>query len=306
MNWTSFRKLIMIEQTLFGLPWALMGALLPFANPTFLHHFNWNNWSIWIWMVLAFFFARTSGMSFNRLIDCEIDRLNPRTQGRALPSGQVTVLQVSILAWSSLLLFIFSCAMLNTLCLLFSLVISFLLWAYSYTKRYTCFCHFVLGLIEFFAPFLGWLAVTGTFNTEIFGTDMLSSRLFALTPIFLGCSILCWISGMDIVYALQDVDFDRKYHVNSFPARFGVINALKMARLLHLGSVIFFALAGFVASVSFLYYVGLVIVGILFVYQHWILRPGNLKHLHRAFFTCNSLIAVTQLIFTFGAILWVE
>ncbi|MDR3623667.1 MAG: UbiA-like polyprenyltransferase [Chlamydiales bacterium] len=301
MSWKAFKKLVMIEQTLFGLPWALIGALLPFANASFRNHFDFGNWSIWFWIFVAFSAARTSGMSFNRLIDSEMDALNPRTKGRSLPSGEVTKLQVGCVAWISLVLFIFSCAMLNTWCLLFSLIISMLLWLYSYTKRYTFFCHFVLGLIEFFAPFLGWVAVTGSYG---FSTH--ENAFFGWTPLFLGSSILFWISGMDIVYATQDIDFDREHSVNSIPARFGILNSLRIARMLHCASVVFFVLAGIAASVTFLYYIGLMIVVCLFIYQHVIVQPNNLKRLHRAFFTCNSLIAVTQFVFTLGAILWIE
>lgn len=293
MNWKAFKKLIVIEQTLFGLPWALIGAILPFANPQFAASFDYSNISLWFWILLAFCSARTAGMSFNRLIDYEIDLLNPRTKNRSLPSGEVTATQVKSVAWGALFLFIFSCFMINFICLLFSFIIAFLLWAYSYTKRVTYLCHFVLGLIEFFAPFLGFVAVTGAFGETLFG----------MTPFFLGCSILCWISGMDIVYALQDIDFDRAYKVKSIPAKFGSVAALKIARLLHTASVLFFVLAGISSEASFLYYLGLIFVALLFIYQHKIIQPNNLKNLQRAFFTCNSLIAVTQFVFTLGAIL---
>jgi 4-hydroxybenzoate polyprenyltransferase len=290
MKWLlTFRKLTMLEHTLFGLPLALIGALLPFANPQFAGRLLSHEWLPWAWILLAFAAARTSGMAFNRLIDKDIDALNPRTRERPLQKGEISPSQVAFIAWGGLVLFVFCCSQLNFLCFLLSPLIAFLIWAYSYTKRFTALCHFVIGLIEFFAPIMGWIAVTGTWD---------------IPPILMGAGVLFWISGMDIIYASQDVNFDREYRLHSMPVALGLRKSLLLARSLHALSVILFFLSGLAAGVNFIYYIGLGIVSGLFIYQHSLIKPRDLRHMKKAFFTCNSLIAITQCVFTFGAISW--
>lgn len=289
MRWLhTLQKLILLERTLFGLPLALIGALLPFANEDFAKTYPWEEWSRWVWILFAFTAARTAGMAFNRLIDKDIDAINPRTQNRPLPKGEITYFQVALVCWISLALFIFSCSQLNPMCFSFSPLIAFLICAYSYTKRYTALCHFVLGLIEFFAPFLGWIAVTGTWDWP---------------PLFLGLAVLLWISGMDVIYSLQDLSFDRQYRLHSIPVAIGIRKSLLLARVLHALSVFMLVFAGLLAGVNFLYYIGLFFISGLFVYQHLLIKPSDLRKIRKAFFTCNSLIAVTQCVFTLGAIL---
>lgn len=222
-------------------------------------------------------------MSFNRLIDHHIDLANPRTAKRPLPAGEVTRRQVATIAWGALILFLVACGNINFLCFVFSLPVAFLIGAYSYTKRYTPACHFVLGMIEFFAPFLGWVAVTGSISAP---------------PLFLGSAILLWISGMDIMYATQDYAFDKKMGLRSLPVVMGVSKSLFFAKLLHAGVVICLFIAGLLAGVSLLYYVGLSIVIALFFYQHRVVT----KEINKAFFRANSLIAVTQFVATLGAV----
>lgn len=289
MKWLhTFQKLILLERTLFGLPLAFIGALLPFTNEEFAKAYPWQEWGRWIWILLAFTAARTAGMAFNRLIDRDIDAVNPRTKNRPLPRGEITNTQVACVGWISLLFFVYCCRQLNPMCFYFSPLIAFLICAYSYSKRYTALCHFVLGLIEFFAPFLGWIAITGTWD---------------LPPLFLGIAVLLWISGMDVVYSLQDISFDRQYRLHSIPVAIGIRKSLLLARALHALSVLMLILAGFLTGVNFLYYVGILLVSGLFVYQHYLVKPGDFRKIRRAFFTCNSLIAVTQCVFTLGAIL---
>jgi 4-hydroxybenzoate polyprenyltransferase len=290
MKWLhTLQKLILLERTLFGLPLALIGALLPFSNEEFVKTYPWEEWGRWIWVLLAFTAARTAGMAFNRLIDRDIDALNPRTKNRPLPRGEISYSQVAWVAWCSLLLFVYCCSRLNPMCFFFSPLIAFLIYAYSYTKRYTALCHFVLGLIEFFAPFLGWIAITGTWDWP---------------PFFLGVAVLLWISGMDVVYSLQDVSFDRQYRLHSIPVAIGIRKSLLIARVLHALSVLMLVFAGLLAGVHYLYYVGLLLVSGLFIYQHILIKPSDLRKIRKAFFTCNSMIAVTQCVFTLGAILF--
>lgn len=288
MQWLkTLQKLILLERSLFGLPLALIGALLPFSNEEFTKTFPWHEWGRWVWILLAFTAARTAGMAFNRLIDKDIDAKNPRTKTRPLPSGEITYAQVVCVGWISLVLFVYCCSQLNRMCFLFSPLIALLICAYSYTKRFTALCHFVLGLIEFFAPFLGWIAITGTWDWP---------------PLFLGLGVLFWISGMDVVYSLQDVSFDRQYRLHSIPVAIGIRKSLLVARSLHALSLLMLVFAGLFAKVNLLYYAGLLLVSGLFIYQHLLIDPKDFRKIRRAFFTCNSLIAVTQCLFTLGAI----
>lgn len=275
----TFRKLIQLEETLFGLPLALVGALLPFSTTPF--HFDG---VLFLWILLAFSAARSAGMSFNRLIDAELDRKNPRTQNRPLQRGEITAAQVKKTAWASSLLFLYACSKINLTCLLLSPLIVFLLFAYSYTKRFTALCHFILGLIEFFAPVMGWLAVDAPLS---------------FAPLLLGLGMMLWISGMDILYAIQDIDFDRSMRLHSIPAALGAKKSRMLAKLLHILSLFLFCFAGFFAGAHLLFYVGLLIASALFLYQHQIF-PKNPR---RAFLLCNSLIALTLFAFTLGSIL---
>jgi 4-hydroxybenzoate polyprenyltransferase len=281
MNWKTVNNLLMFEQTLFGLPWALIGAIIPFANPSFKSP----DMFVWFWILSAFIFARTAGMSFNRLFDHYIDLKNPRTAKRPLPAGEISRGQVSFIAWFSLIFFTISCYNINTLCFLFSPVVAFLIFAYSFTKRFTFYCHFVLGLIEFFAPFLGYIAITSQLS---------------LIPVFLGFAILFWISGMDIMYCTQDEAYDKENGLFSMAVKLGVKGCFRLARLLHILVVICLLVSGILAQMTFLYYVGLFFVALLFLYQHSVVK----NQLHKAFFVANSLIAITQFIFTLGAVLW--
>jgi 4-hydroxybenzoate polyprenyltransferase len=290
MKWMrTLQKLLVFEQMLFGLPLALIGALLPFSNEEFFKNYPWSDWGRWFWIFAAFSAARSAGMAFNRLIDKDIDALNPRTRDRPLPKGEISYFQVAMVAWVSIAIFLFSCSRLNTLCFLFSPLIAFLICAYSYTKRFTALCHFVLGLIEFFAPFMGWIAITGTWDWP---------------PILLGSGVLLWISGMDVIYSTQDESFDRQYRLHSIPVILGRKKSFLLAQILHAASVLLFAGAGALAHVNFVYYIGLALISGIFIYQHLLLRPKDFRNMRRAFFTCNGLIAVTQCVFTIGAVLW--
>jgi 4-hydroxybenzoate polyprenyltransferase len=281
MNWKTVNRLLMVEQTLFGLPWALIGAIIPFTNPSF----NGPSFLKWLWILLAFTAARTAGMSFNRLIDHEIDLKNPRTSKRPLPANEISRRQVAFIAFTSLFLFVIACMNINKLCFFFSPLIACLIVFYSYTKRFTPFCHFVLGIIEFFAPFLGYIAIT----SEI-----------TLTPFFLGFAILFWISGMDIMYSTQDRIFDKENGLYSIPVLLGVDSSFKLARWLHALTVVSLLIVGMIEHISFLYYVGVFLVSLLFIYQHLVVK----NNMHKAFFLANSLIAITQFVFTLGAVLW--
>ena len=223
-EFACFNRLTKLKESLFGLPIVLAGSYLGWAscveNP-----FSWRLLAI----IPAFFGARVSGMAFNQLIDRTIDAKNPRTQERVLPSGEVDPQKVKWIAISSLLVCVASCAILNWLCFGFSLLASFLLILYSYTKRFTASCHLVLGLIHLLAPCMAFIALTG---------------VLSLPPLLLGMSACCLIMGNDIFYAMQDLAFDKAHHLHSLPAKWGISLSACIAFSLHLLSCIGFVFLG--------------------------------------------------------------
>jgi 4-hydroxybenzoate polyprenyltransferase len=277
----------MIEQTLFGLPWVLTAALLPFSQVSFVSSFLWENWSLWFWILLAFISARTAGMSFNRLIDKEIDLANPRTQNRELPKGHLTPFQVAVVAWNCVFIFIFSCAMINPTCFMLSPIVVILLWAYSYTKRFTPMCHLFLGLIQFFGPVFAWIAVTGSWS---------------ISPILLGLALMCSISANDIIYALQDKEFDESYNLYSIPVVLGVKNSFIVAKLLHVMTVFFLVITGISLDLNAVYYVGVALIALIYARHYRHLQENGLQLVNPAFFRCNSYVAITLLFFSAGAV----
>jgi len=266
MDFKTFSQLILIEQTLFALPFAWLGILFA-GGGTF---------GIWIWATLALIAARTAGMLFNRVIDKKIDARNPRTRNRLLPRGKVCSEAVWFFAIVSSLLLIGSAAMLNPLCFHLSFAAVFLLFTYSYLKRFSSSSHFYLGLVEAAAPVGGYLAVTGE---------------FALAPLVLGCVIMAWIAGLDIVYALQDMDFDREENLHSVPARFGKEKALfisSLCYLLAMGALIF---AGGWHGMTLPYWLAVGAVGLIFLYQQIMARRMRINPAVGRIFRANMLIS---------------
>lgn len=276
----KFVDLVRFEQTVFALPFAYLGMLVAAGKIPALY--------LWFWVTLAMFGARTAGMSLNRLIDIEIDRKNPRTRDRLLPSGKVSANQVWLIALASILLLAFSAWMLNPLCFKLSPLAVLLLWFYSYCKRFTWATHLVLGLVEAAAPIGGWLSVTGTWS---------------ITPFYLGAAIIFWMTGLDIIYACQDYEFDRKEKIYSVPASFGLDKALFLSSASHLLTVFFLFLFGRMADLGLLYWLGLILVASLFFYEHSLVTPKDLKNVNKAFFTVNGWISIIIFIFTFLEVL---
>jgi 4-hydroxybenzoate polyprenyltransferase len=270
----KFIDLVRFEQTLFALPFAYLGVMAAYGGiPKFF---------LWLWVTLAMLGARTAGMSLNRIIDLNIDKKNPRTAGRLLPAGKVTGKQVWLLASSSLLLLIFSAWMLNPLCLKLSPLAVVLLWSYSYCKRFTWLTHFFLGLVEAAAPIGGWLAVTGEWSIK---------------PFFLGSAIIFWMAGLDIIYGCQDYDIDKKEGLFSVPAYFGLKKALYISKICHIITILFFFIFGYVTNMGLIYYTGLIVISFLFIYEHSLVGPNELKHVNKAFFTVNSWISIAIFLF---------
>lgn len=291
MRWSVFAKLVLIEQTLFGLPWVIASVFLPFGavEPSVYAHSL--SWSLGFYILMAFIAARTAGMAFNRLIDRHIDAANPRTKDRPLPAGEVSLSQVQSLALISIAIFVVCCAQINTLCLMLSPIAVLLLWIYSYTKRFTVLCHFVLGLIHFLVPIFSWAAVTAN---------------LAWPPVFLGLAALCSISAADIIYAGQDALFDRQYKLYSIPAFLSRSSSLRLAKVLHGLAFFFFILLGSLLHLNWIYFLGTALIAIIYQRLYRTLQSESISPLaiNRLFFMCNSAVSLIFMFFTLGSIAW--
>jgi 4-hydroxybenzoate polyprenyltransferase len=266
MDFKKFSKLIMIEQTLFALPFALIGVLFAGGGTAMT----------WFWVIVALAAARTAGMSFNRVIDAEIDAKNPRTSGRPVPNGDVQPAVVWITAVISSFLLIGASFMLNRLCFYLSFPAVLMLFTYSYLKRLSASSHFYLGLVEAAAPIGGYIAVTGEFTR---------------VPFVLGFIIMTWIAGLDIVYAIQDMEFDVKENLHSMPVRFGKKRALVISTACYLVSISAMIYAGFLTHKTVPYWTAVVLVGIIFFYQQRLARSKNITLAIRNFFKANIYIS---------------
>ncbi|RMF83440.1 MAG: 4-hydroxybenzoate octaprenyltransferase [Nitrospirae bacterium] len=234
-------------------------------------------------MVVAMVGARSAAMGTNRLVDRHIDALNPRTRDRELVRGEISVAATRLFVVAAIALFELACWRLNRLCLLLSPVALAVLLGYSYTKRFTACSHLVLGLALGLAPLGAWIAVTGGVDPRI---------------LVLCAGVLLWVAGFDTIYALQDVEFDRRAGLHSLPARLGVSRALWLARLFHLAAFACFAAVERAFHLGPLYDLGLLVVAGLMVYEHTLVRGGRLVHIERAFFTLNGYISVCLFAFT--------
>jgi 4-hydroxybenzoate polyprenyltransferase len=280
--WTKlkiFLEMIKFEHTLFALPFAFMGAILGSVVMT-------GHMPSWIqigWITLAMIGARTAAMSLNRVIDRVIDKKNPRTANRAIPAGLLSTRQVLLFIILSFALLFWSTLHLSNLCMKLLPIAVFLLVFYSYTKRFTWTCHFILGLTLGLAPLGGWVAVTGSIS--------LTSLVFYLT-------IVCWSTGFDLIYACQDVEFDRKEGLYSFPSRFGIAASLYTARILHILTAVGLITLFFMTNLSLWYLLGLVIAYLILFYEHKLVSPKDLSKLNTAFFTMNGILSTVVFAFT--------
>lgn len=263
-------EMIKFEHTLFALPFALMGMMLAAEG--------WPAWSTVGWILVAMVGARSAAMGFNRLADRHIDARNPRTAQRALPAGQVTPLFVAIFVIVSCALLVLAAWRLNPLAFRLSPVAILVLLGYSFAKRFTLLSHFILGLALGGAPLGAWIAVRGD---------------VAAAPFVLGGAVLLWVAGFDVLYALQDREFDERIGLHSIPVRFGERGALLASAVLHLLVLVFLALLPdlYLPGLGRFYWIGFAGCAILLVYQHTIVRPGDLSRLNAAFFTANGFLS---------------
>lgn len=274
MDFKKFSELIMIEQTLFALPFALLGIL--FAGGGAI--------GTWFWVIIAMVAARTAGMSFNRVIDADIDAKNPRTRNRLIPKGEVQSKTVWIVAVISSLVLIGASFMLNRFCFYLSFPAIFMLFTYSYFKRFSASSHFYLGLVEAVAPIGGYIAVTGEFTR---------------VPFVLGLVILTWIAGLDIVYAIQDMEFDAKENLHSLPVRMGKQKALFISTACYMVSISAMVYAGLLTHKNVFYWASVLSVGIIFLYQQRLARSRNISLGVKNFFKANMLISPILFLGTF-------
>jgi 4-hydroxybenzoate polyprenyltransferase len=268
----KYLSLVTFAHTIFAMPFAFIGFFL--AVTTTQNHFDWRKLVL---MVLCMVFARNSAMAFNRYLDRDIDAQNPRTKQRDIPSGRISASAALTFTLVNCALFIASTWFINPLCFYLSPVALFVVMGYSATKRFTALCHLVLGLGLSLAPIGAYLVVTGA---------------FALTPLFFSLSVLCWVSGFDIIYALQDEDFDRSLKLHSIPAYLGKVNALRLSTFLHVLSATFIIMPIFFTHVGFLYYIGIVFFCAMLIYQHLLVKPNDLSRVNFAFMTTNGIASV--------------
>lgn len=264
-------EMIKFEHTLFALPFAFLGMILAAEG--------WPRWATVGWIVMAMVGARSAAMGFNRLVDRHFDAENPRTAQRALPAQQIAPRFVGLFVLSSSVVFLLAAWRLNRLTLILAPIALVVLLGYSYTKRFTSWSHLILGLALGGAPLGGWIAVRGD---------------VAATPLLLTAIVLCWVAGFDVLYALQDLEFDRDRGLHSIPARLGERPALWVSGLLHLAMLgLLVALPRtYPPGLGWAYWLGVAGCAALLGYQHTIVRPGDLSRLDAAFFQANGLLAV--------------
>jgi 4-hydroxybenzoate polyprenyltransferase len=268
----KYFSLVLFAHTIFAMPFAFIGFFLAISNTE--EEFNWLKLLL---MVLCMLFARNAAMAYNRYLDRDIDAQNPRTAIRDIPSGKISSNEALIFTIINSLLFIISTLFINRICFFLSPVALVVVLGYSYTKRFTPLCHLVLGLGLALAPIGAYLVVAGE---------------FAMLPIYFSLAVLCWVSGFDIIYALQDEEFDRKNNLNSIPAWLGKERALKVSSILHILAVIFVAIPYFKSDLSWFYLAGVLFFAILLIYQHSLVKPKDLSKVDRAFFTTNGIASV--------------
>jgi 4-hydroxybenzoate polyprenyltransferase len=265
----DYLELVKFSHTIFALPFALASMLIAQGG--------WPNRETIAWIIIAMVSARTAAMAFNRIVDRHLDAQNPRTQNREIPAGKVSVVEAAALVNIASWVFIFAAWRLGNLTFWLSFPALFVLFFYSYCKRFTSLAHLVLGLCLGIAPVGAWLAVR---------------QKFELPPLVLAAAIMFWVAGFDIIYATMDAEFDRKMGLHSMVQRFGIKGALNIARLFHLlfiGLLFWFGQCA-ALSVWFSYAVGAIAV-CLFI-EHAIVNPSDLRRVNAAFFTFNGVISV--------------
>ena len=273
---------IKIQHTVFALPFAVMSAFIAAGGLPETKKLAW--------VVACMVGARSAAMAFNRIVDARYDMKNPRTQGRALPSGRVDEKSYWLFLIAFSLVFVFSAGMLNQLALYLSPLALIIVFFYSLTKRFTVYSHFWLGLAISIAPVGAWVAI----REEI-----------SFISLLLGAAVVFWLVGFDILYSCMDVEFDRESNLKSIPQRFGIENALRIAFVSHGLTVLFlFVLLQFVDELGVLYSIGVIIVAGLLMYEHSLVSPSDLSKINIAFFNMNGIISIGLMLFVIADYVW--
>ncbi len=277
----QYLSLVKFSHTIFALPFALIGFMLS------IHEGYTFSLKLFLLVLACMATARNSAMAFNRYIDRKFDALNPRTAIREIPAGIINPGNALFFIILNSALFITATYFINSICFYLSPVALFVILFYSYTKRFTPLCHLVLGVGLSLAPIGAYLAVTGH---------------FAWLPLLFSFTVFCWVSGFDIIYALQDETFDREHHLNSIPVLLGTKGALRFSEVLHAFGIAFVITAGYYGHFNFLYWLGVVFFIGLIIYQHSIVKPNDLSRVNLAFGTTNGIASVVFATFTIASL----
>lgn len=270
VKWGEFVKL---SHTVFAMPFAIASMALAAKETR-----GWPGWRLFLLIVGAVAMARTCAMSFNRIVDRKFDAENPRTVGRHLPTGQISLASAWTLCIASAAVFLIISWLINTACFVLAPIALIVVCFYSLTKRFTDFTHVYLGVALALAPIGAWLAVRGTLH---------------IAPVVLAIAVVCWLIGFDVIYALQDYDFDRTHGLHSLVVRWGPKNALQFSFLLHLVMWGLLAIYGLFSRLWIPYFVALLIILVSLLLEHFIARRRSLKWINVAFFRLNALVSIT-------------
>lgn len=268
----QFGRMIKFSHSVFALPFALVSGMTAYktGGVTF-------TWVDVLLLTVCMVSARTTAMGFNRIVDRDIDAVNPRTKNREIPAGKISVREAVLFTTLAAAVFVGAAFAVNTLCGVLALPLLGLLCGYSLTKRYTSLSHFVLGLCLGAAPVGVWFAMTGKFAWE---------------PVMLCLGVTLWTAGFDIYYSCQDENFDRGNRLNSLPARLGAMQSIRLVRPIHLLAVACYTGFGIAAGMQSAFYVGVGLVAVILVYEAWLLRRGDLTKINLAFFNLNGYVSV--------------
>ncbi len=273
----NYLSLIKFSHTIFALPFAIIGFVLGMADQEGV--FNIQKFLL---MLACMVFARSAAMAFNRYIDRAFDEKNPRTKSREIPAGIISPNKALFYVIINSLLFILATYFINPICFYLSPIALLVVLGYSYTKRFTAMCHFVLGLGLALAPIGAYLSVTATFS---------------MLPIWYSLAVITWVSGFDIIYAMQDVEIDSELQLNSIPNALGKVHALQLSSLLHVLSFLFVLIPIFFFPFGIYYWIGLGIFAAMLIYQHSIVKPSDLSKVNIAFMTTNGIASVAFALF---------
>lgn len=268
-----FLEMIKFEHSIFALPFAYLGMILGEQG--------WPRLSLFCWVTLAMVSFRTMGMALNRLIDANIDGMNPRTRQRAIPAGKLKASFVWAATFVSFIIFEGAAYQLGPACFRLTPVPVFLAFLYPFLKRFTWFSHLILGMILAIAPYGAWLASRGEFSW---------------VPGLISIGVMTWVCGFDMIYAMQDVEFDQKHGLYSFPSRFSSTSALKLTKVLHAVTLLTWSYAGHLAGLGLVYQLGMLVVAAFLVREHWLVHSAGLTKIDEAFFTMNAVTSVAVLV----------